>query len=130
MEPRQYVSRVTHIPPDFPLAIMDLAVGGLLVLGGDGRAQSLGFSTARQLAPIQGWGFAFLLLGSMLMLAIKLPTSDRWVGLVRVLGPSLCVMWASMYLISGLANDHVSFIGVPSYLYLAYRHSFAPTRPA
>lgn len=111
---------------------MDLAIGALLVIGGDGRAQSPGFNTARAFAPIEVWGLAFMLLGTLLLLAMRFSArfSRGQAEIVRVLGPTLCVMWASMYLVSALSNHVVSFIGVPSYLYLAYRHSFAPTRPA
>jgi hypothetical protein len=131
MEPRQYISALVRVPPDLPLSAMDLAIGVLLVVGGEGRAQSPGFTAARSLAPIEAWGGAFIILGMALFVAMH--ATERMgfaLDVVRIFGPSLCVMWACMYTISGLTNHAASFIGVPPYLYLAYRHSFAPTRPA
>lgn len=129
-EPQHYVSTVLRVPPDIPLAIMDGAIGALLIMGGNARANGPSFMTARGLAPIQAWGCAFIALSLVLALALVLPQRHGLASAVRIFGPSLCVMWACMYLLSGLANHSASFIGVPPYLYLAYRHSFAPARPA
>lgn len=133
MPARQYVSNVRRYPPDAPLALMDVAIGLMHLLQRPSRASSPSFAVARTVAPLWLWGVLFLILGACLLVAIfggRAPRLRRsCVTVVRVLGPALYVMWALMYAMSALHDDRATFIGVPPYLYLAYRHHFAPALP-
>jgi hypothetical protein len=123
---------ISKLPPDLPLALMDLAIGSAYLLSGQQRSTSAAFRVARALLPMWVWGACFLLVGSLL-LGVVITTWARperrvshavWV--LRVLGATLFAMWAIMFLLSGIRDQHAALAGVPVYLYLAYRHSFAP----
>lgn len=135
---RQYVSNVRRYPPDLPLAGMDIAIGLLHLFSSPSRMTSPAFAVAKQVAdplpgqPMTFWGIAYLLLGAALGWALFRQhngRTSRAVAAVRTFGPALFVMWALMYAMSGLHDVRASFLGVPPYLYLAYRHHFAPASP-
>lgn len=128
---RSYVMRVRRYPPDLPLACMDVAIGTIHILSHPARASSPALDVARALAPLWVWGWAYVFLGVALGVALQAVHHGRTtlVGLVRTLGPALFMMWSLMYLLSGLHSIRASFLGVPAYLYLAYRHYVAPARP-
>lgn len=130
---RQYVSNVRRYPPDIALATMDCAIGAIHLLSGPRRGSAGAFDVAKQLAPMWVWGICYVSLGLLLLAATyRLHIGDArtpLVSIVRTFGPALFVMWALMYLLSGLHNPSASFLGVPPYIYLAYRHHFAPASP-
>lgn len=136
---QQYVSNVRRYPPDLPLAGMDVTIGLIHVLSSPPRMTSPAFAYAKRIAdplpgdPMTVWGVAFLLVGALLGWAIRTQhrgRTSRAVAAVRTFGPALFVMWAVMYLLSALDDNRASFLGVPPYLYLAYRHHYAPASPA
>lgn len=135
---RQYVSNVRRYPPDLPLAAMDVAIGLLHVLSPPSRQTSPAFAVAKSLLdplpgrPLVAWGLTYIALGALLGWALYRQhegLGSRAIGAVRTFGPALFVMWAVMYALSGWHDARVSFLGVPPYLYLAYRHHFAPAAP-
>lgn len=130
---RQYVSNVRRYPPDMPLAGMDIAIGLLHLLQRPSRSSSPSFAVARGVAPLWVWGTLYLILGLALLIAIlgsRTPVLRlHCTTLVRILGPALFVMWALMYAMSAVNDDRASYLGVAPYLYLAYRHHFAPALP-
>lgn len=130
---RQYVSNVRRYPPDLPLAAMDVSIGLLHILSSPSRTVSPALATAKVLAPLWCWGLAYLAVGALLGWAVWRQhegRTSRAIGAVRTFGPALFTMWAVMYLLSALHDTRASFLGVPPYLYLAYRHHYAPAAVA
>lgn len=130
MDRERYEAQALRIPPDVPLALMDLAIGLIYALGPTSRESSPAFQTAKAMlawtgAPMRVWGALFVLVGLLVVYAVHHPTRPV-VTLLRIAGPSLFVMWALMLGLSAVANPRAALAGIPSYIYLAYRHSIAP----
>lgn len=133
MTPVQRYAVISDFPPDLPLALMDVVIGVILVVASPLRSSAATFRVARALLPMWAWGVYFLVVGLALLAAVVYVWiwSDHnrhppGVWLLRVLSSALFTMWALMFLLSGIKDQHAALIGVPVYLYLAYRHSFAP----
>lgn len=138
---REYVMRVRRFPPDLWLAAMDVAIGLIHLLSAPSRSSAPAFAVARSLAhyvapwlanPMQLWGVVFIALGIALAAAVlrlhrggSRSAATWW---VQSLGPALFMMWALMYLLAG-RDDRASLLGIPPYLYLAWRHYYAPAAP-
>lgn len=135
MAPARYVA-VVRVPPDIPLAIMDLAIGLLYVLQPGPRTTAPALSVARSLLPIHYWGVVFITLAVVLGTAVwgvragasSAARVTSWV--VQVGGSALFIMWALMYFLAAIEEPKASLVGIPTFLYLGYRHTFAPARPA
>lgn len=142
MTARDYVMTVRRYPPDLWLAAMDIAIGLLHLLSSGKRTGARGFATAKDLGhyvapwvdnPMRVWGVAFLTLGLLLLWAVLALQHGKRVfaiAWVRIFGPALFVMWAGMYALSAHNDERASWIGVPPYLYLAWRHYYAPASPS
>lgn len=118
-----------RVPPDLPLGLMDVAIGLTFLLGPQPPSYAPAVSIARTLlgwtgAPLRAWGLIFLLLGGLIMVVLRWPRYHL-VSVIRIIGPALYVMWAGMYGIAAYYHP-VTLAGLPSYAYLAYRHSIAP----
>jgi hypothetical protein len=71
------------------------------------------------------WGLLFIVVGVCVLLLHRIAGHSAVEIILYSVGPALYVMWAVMFLISGLRSAEASFAGVPIYLYLAYRHSLS-----
>jgi len=122
---------------------MDIAIGLLLLLGPSARTASPSFSVAKAIMPVQAWGVLFIVLGHTLLVAVQIGREmvrerdpkalardirlySRVSYAIRVIGPTLFVMWATMFVVAAIEAPAAGFAGIPTYLFLAFRHSFAP----
>lgn len=124
--PGRYVSAWTRVPPDFPLALMDLLIGVLFVVA-PGRTRSPSYAVAKSICPMDVWGLGFIIIG-LSLLASMIWGWDWAEGIVRVFGPVLFVMWAVLYLLAALDDSKAGLVGVFTFPFLAFRHFFAPVR--
>lgn len=122
---RTYEAVALRVPPDVPLALMDIAIGLIYLIGPSPRTSAASFYAAKVLLPIRVWGVIFVLVGALVWLTTRRPHRCMTTA-VRVLGPTLYVMWALTFLLSALTLHTAAMSGVPSYLYLAYRHGIVP----
>lgn len=120
------MTNVRRHPRDLPLAVMSVAIGALHLLSDPARVSSPAFRYARELLPMWLHGLTFVTLGVLLFVALR-TGHVRVTWAVRTLGPALYVGWAVLWLLAGLADDRASYLGVPTYLYFAYRHYYAPS---
>lgn len=118
---------VQRIPPDLPLALMDLAMGGIYLLAGPGRTSSPTFALAKAIMPIRAWGAIVTLVGLLLLITLLTSMCRRWLTLgIRVVGPATFAMWSLVQLFNAIQTPSAAIAGVPIYAYLAFRHTFAP----
>lgn len=122
----EYMTNVRRYPRDLALALVSITIGVMHVLSDPARVSSPAFRYARELAPMWVHGIAFVAIGVLLLVALHRGHA-RLVWAVRTLGPALYVLWAGLWLLAALVDDRASYIGVPTYLYLAYRHYYAPS---
>jgi hypothetical protein len=125
---------------------MDIAIGAIYLFGPSARLSSPAFTVAKDLAsfvadplhiePMRVWGTAFVFVGVLLFGAVYLSETPvikeyitGWPTVVQTLGAALFVMWALMFLLSAFEEPTAGITGIPVYVYLAYRHTFAPARP-
>lgn len=105
--------------PGTLIGLLDVGLGGALVFGAASRTSSLSFATAKQVAPVEAWGLAFLAVGLLLLWALRLDL----LGIAAALtGAALHTFWAVAFLAAAIWDGRAALTGIPVYMFVALVH--------
>lgn len=103
------------------LGVVNIGLGLALAFGAPLRTAAVSFDNIRAVAPVTGWGTAFVITGVVALLC----QSGQW---FRVLGAAhfcagiMCLFWAGAFLLGVLQSPVVSLTGVAAYAGLGWAH--------
>lgn len=105
--------------PGALLALLNVSLGVVLLLGGPLRTSAASFDTVKMLLPIPAWGLLFLLGGLICALA-----ADRGrIGAALVgVGAGIHACWAVALLDAAEHNDRAALTGIVIYAWAALLH--------
>lgn len=134
---RKLTEWVHKTPPDGMLATLDILFGIILLLQSEQRDSAMvSYRIASAIMSMRIWGVVMIAIGASIAyvrwncrtenFARHHRTCFTATAFVRIAGPGVFVCWAVMAAASALAFSSLTFTAVPFYLYIAWRHYYAP----
>lgn len=105
--------------PGSLLALLNVGLGVVLLLGDPLRTSAPSFSAAKEIMPIPAWGLLFLTGAAVCAVASR--HGSRGAVLVAV-GGGIHAFWAAALLQAALRDSRVAFTGVVVYGWVAALH--------